>query len=96
MPPAGFEPAIPASNRPQTVRLLGWGLVTLVRLIETLQSGTCSKDQMGKYLCVSFPFRNSLKQGRVLPPFIFNIIVQNANEELYALYSTSDVIRTTK
>ena len=49
-----------------------------VRLIKTYLVGTQSKVRIENYLSSSFPIENGLKQGDLLPPLVFNFLLEYA------------------
>jgi hypothetical protein len=56
----------------------------LVRLIKMCLSETYSRVQVGKHLSDTFPVRNSLKQGDVLSPLLFNFALEYAIRRVQA------------
>jgi hypothetical protein len=56
----------------------------LVRLIKMCLTETYSRDRVGKNLSEMFPIRNSLKQGDVLSPLLFNFALEYAIKRVQA------------
>jgi hypothetical protein len=54
----------------------------LVRLIKICLNETCIKVRIGKYLSVSFPIQNGLKQGGALSPVLFNFALEYATRKV--------------
>jgi len=52
--------------------------VRLVRLIKLCLTEICSRFRVGKHLSDMFPFKNGLKQGDALSPFLFVLALEYA------------------
>ena len=50
----------------------------LVRLIKLCLTEICSRFRVGKHLSDMFPFKNGLKQGDALSPFLFVLALEYA------------------